>query len=497
MIDWELYSKIRWLKTEGVSMRTAAKSLGISRNTVRRYWDGKHTPDDRKDYPATVDSAEKQAIMEALKKYFEENKDTPKKQRPNAKTAWVALRDKYNFGESTIRRYVRELKAKYPEAFVPLAFESGEIMQVDWCEIKAIIDGYTHKVPVFCAVLPYSYAIFVAVLPDMTMLNFIEGHMMAFEWFGGIPERVQYDCLKTAVFSGAGKNAVKQERFKALEAHYVFDAVFCNAASGNEKGSVENLCGLCRGLAFTPIPNVGSLKELQDHVISKCADYIKFHKVKDRKLPVRAMYDEERKALRPLPIKKIDSSVKVQALVGHDLTFRFETTKYSLPMEFVGKTVTVRAHPYTVEAWYAGKLIFTHERPFAKGKHQYIPGHYLSLLERKPRAIKNAAPLKYGVLPPELELFRKRCTDKDKFEQLANILLLGRKVDAEELLQAVECANKSGRPTYTSVCFFLKLKDESIKNIDASLNDAITVEHTDLGQYDALLNNGEEKNARN
>jgi len=165
-IDWELYAKIRKHKANGVTMRRTADILGISRNTVKRYWDGVHTPDDRKDYPVKVESAEKAAVMEALRQYFEENKNAPKKQRPNAKTAWIALRDTYHYGESTIRGFVRELKGKHPDAFVPLDFEPGEMMQVDWCEIKAVIDGYMHKVPVFCAALPYSYAIFIAVMPD-------------------------------------------------------------------------------------------------------------------------------------------------------------------------------------------------------------------------------------------------------------------------------------------------------------------------------------------
>ena len=492
MIEWELYAKIRKCKADGISMRRCAEALGISRNTVKRYWDGEHTPDDRKDHPQSVCSPEKLAVMEALESYFEENKNAPKKQAPNAKTAWVAIRDKYNVGESTVRSYVRELKAKRPHAFIPLDFEPGEVMQVDWCEIKAVIDGYTHKVPVFCAALPYSYAIFVAVMPDMTLASFIEGHMMAFEWFSGSTERVFFDNLKVAVLSGTGKNAVKQERFKALEAHYCFEAVFMNADAGNEKGSVENLCGLCRGLAFTPIPHVGSLKELQDHALSCCADYLKFHKVKDRPRPVREMYAEERPALRPLPAKRIEPGAPIEALVWSDLTFWHDTTKYSLPIEYVGKTVTINAHAYTIDAWFGGKLIFTHDRAFIKGKHQYIPEHYLPLLEKKPRAMRNAAPLKYGVLPPELEFFRNRCPNKDKFEQLANILLLGRDIDADELLQAVECANKSGRPTYSAVCFYLKLKKEAIASIDAPLEDDVMVEHADLSQYDALLHSKED-----
>jgi len=179
--------------------------------------------------------------------------------------------------------------------------------------------------------------------------------------------------------------------------------------------------------------------------------------------------------------------VTVAALVGHDMTFRFETTKYSLPMEYVGKTVTVRARAYTVEAWYGGKLAYEHTRPYTKGKHQYIPEHYLPLLERKQRAIRNAAPLKYGVLPPELELFRARCADKDRLEQLANILLLGRDMDAEKLLAAVDCANKSGRPSYRMVLSYMKLSDEQTPAADIAAYDTVAIEHADLRQYDELL----------
>jgi hypothetical protein len=278
-----------------------------------------------------------------------------------------------------------------------------------------------------------------------------------------------------------------QERFKAFQAHYSFESVFMNANSGNEKGAVENLCGLCRGLAFTPIPHVASLKELQDHVLTECSNYLKFHKVKGRPRPVRVMYEEEQPALRALPSKRLEPGVPVEALVAHDLTFRYDTTKYSLPVEYVGKTITARIRAYTIEAWFGGNLIYTHDRPFVKWKHQYIPEHYLPLLEKKQRAIRNAAPLKYGVLPPQLDEFRRRCPGKDKYEQLANVLMLGRDIDAKELLQAVECANLSGRPTYSAVCRYLELKEESIGLIDTPIAGGITVEHTDLSLYDNLL----------
>jgi transposase len=482
-IDVDLYAKIRKYKNNGVSMRHAATALGISRNTVKRYWDGGHTPGERKAYPHTNDSPVKLQIMEELIKYFEENVSSGK-QVVTAKTAWKALRDKYHVGESTIRRYVRELKQQNPQAFIPLFFEPGEVMQVDWTEVKICIKGHIWRAPVFCAVLPYSYDIFAMVLPNMQWPCFMEGHISAFEYFGGVPERVFYDNLRSAVLSGHGKNAVKQERFKLFEAHYGFEAVFMNIAAGNEKGSVENLCGLIKQVAFTPIPKGETLQDIQGHVLRRCLEYRQYHKIKDRPRAILEMSQEERNRLQSLPIKRFEAYETTEAVVGSSLTFRYDGVKYSLPPEYNGKTVSLRIFPYEIEAWYKGTLVFCHSRPFAKGENRYIPDHYLSLLAARPRAVRNAAPLKYGVMPPELERFRDKCPAKDRLEQLASVLLLGREVDAQLLLEAVAFANKTGMPTFDKVKTYLDLKGAAKPLADA---DTVTVEGLDLRAYDAIL----------
>ena len=492
-IENELYGKIRRCHRQGLSMRRTAEILNVSRHTVKRYWEGAHTPDDRKNYPQALESEHKAMIMEALREYFEECRKAgySKKQQPNAKTAWVALRDRFQIGESTIRRYVRELKANmHAKGFIPLSFEPGEVMQVDWCEIKACIKGHIYKAPVFCAVLPYSYAIFAMVMPDMKTPSLMEGHIRAFEYYNGVVERVFYDNLRTAVNSGYGKHAVKQEQFKLLEAHYAYEAVFMNAYSGWEKGAVENLCQLIRGVAFTPMPHADSLKDIQQEVLRRCVDYRKFHKVKDRVKPVAVMYEEERGNLSPLPVKPFDAYGASEALVGTDLTFRHNGVKYSLPYEFAGKTITVRSRVYDVEAWHKGALVYRHERAFGKGENQYIPEHYLPLLEKKARALENAAPLKYGVVPPELDAFRKKCMAKNKYEQLAQILLLGQSTDAALLLQAVDYANRTALPTIDKVRLYLSLH----QNADgAQFEDSVKVDALDLSAYDDLLKGGDEE----
>jgi transposase len=492
MINTDAYAKIRQCRKNGFSMRKTAEMLGMSRNTVKRYWDGAHTPDERNNYPHQVQSPQKELVMAALEDYFQKNQSIGK-QRINAKTAWEEVREKYTVGESTVRRYVRELKGQNPEGFIPLSFEPGEMMQLDWCEVKVVIQGNVWKAPVFCAVLPYSYAIFAMIMPNMKMPCFTEAIVEACRFFGGTAQRALFDNLRAAVFSGSGKYAVKQERFKLLEAHYTFESVFANREAGNEKGSVEDLCKLIRQVAFTPMPRGQNLKEIQDEVIRRCRDYIRFHKVRDRPRPVATMFDEERPLLMPLPLKPFSAYAETEAKVNSSLTFHYDSTKYSVPQEYIGKKVTVRATSYHIEAWYQGKLVCSHVRPFVKGEHQYLPEHYLTLLERKPRAIPNAAPLKYGALPPELEKFRKLVRGKDKYEQLTNILLLGRQVDADLLLQAVDWANRTGSPTFETVRFYLDSRniniDSQTKKEDCPI-DVVAVDRPELAGYDSLFMEG-------
>ena len=257
-----------------------------------------------------------------------------------------------------------------------------------------------------------------------------------------------------------------------------------NKASGNEKGSVENLCGAIRQIAFTPIPKGDTLKEIQKEVTRRCLEYRMYHKIKDRPRSILEMSREERPCLHPLPAKPYEACDTMEAVVGSDLTFRYDATKYSLPFEYAGRTVTLRVFSYEIEAWYKGVLAYRHVRSFIKGENRYIPEHYLPLLEMRPRAMCNAAPLKFGILPPELDNFRSKCTAKDKFEQLANILLLARDTDSDLLLAAVDYANKTGAPSLSKVKLYLETKKTPV---NTTLTDPVIVQQQELDQYDILL----------
>ncbi len=96
---------------------------------------------------------------------------------------------------------------------------------------------------------------------------FLEGHVLAFEHFGGVPARVRYDTLKPAVVRVLqGRDRTESERFTALRSHYGFDSFFClpGIEGAHEKRGVEGEIGRFRRRHLVPVPKFDSLAALND-----------------------------------------------------------------------------------------------------------------------------------------------------------------------------------------------------------------------------------------
>jgi transposase len=483
-IDWDTYREIRHLFLEGQSMRAISKQLHISRKTVRKYCQGGVLPNKRKetDRPAPLFLTVKGEIIRLL----EENSTFPKKQRLNARNIWEYLQSEKGIAiaQSTVRRYVRELRKHNPEVFLPLEHEPGEAMQFDWGDMSAVIVGDKITVSVFCAALPHSGALCAFVYPDKSTLSFLHGHMEAFEFFGGVARQCIYDNLRTAVKKGSGKNAVKQDNFMRLEAHYGFEAIFCNVASGWEKSNVENAVAIVRRIAFTPMPRVDSFEALQNHVTNRCLHYAQTHTITGHEQSIRDALEQERKTLLPLPGVRLDTGFTCTALVYPDLTVRHEGTRYSVPAYLVGKEVTLCLSPFHLTVFYKGQEVFQHDRALRKQEHRYVLEHYLEILDRKPRASLQAIPLKRGIMPEECKEFLRLCREPEAKQQLVQILLLGSKVERTRLLWAIRQANNTRNPNLSLVKLYLELDEPGPQKND------LEVRHKNLTAYDELLREG-------
>jgi len=453
LISQELYRQIRRCKNEGISQRAAAKKLSIWRGTVAKYWDGAHIPG--MDEPAQpAEPAGKAGLKAAMLKYYEEHKDSQfAKQTINAKILWRDLHFQYPRSQSTYRRCWAEIKAeRHIEARLPLLFSIGQIAQMDWLEIKARYKGETVKLYIFCMVLMHGYTPFLKAYPNMKMQNFIDGHVSAFSAYHGIPRTIIYDNLPTGRKSGYGRKAIMTNEFAMLVAHYGFECEFCMPYDPPSKGGVENLADSASDI-MTPVRNFSKISEINDILSKECAAYIEnTGAVGLRSRPVKEMTEEERGHLLPLPLKRYEVAEEHNVSVDNLQLFRFDNCLYSVPRQYAGKTVAVKAYPYKVEIFFRGHMIWGCDRPMAmSGENRVYAMHYQFSLDKAPRARENAFPLKEGILPQALHEFRRLCKSGNKYTQLYELMVKMDEVGADKLFKAVEAANAAGSPTYTRV----------------------------------------------
>jgi transposase len=249
----ELYARVRHAcHVEGVSQREAARRFGIDPKTVAKMLRHAVPPGYRRTKPPARPRLG--AFTAAVDAILEADRAAPPKQRHTAKRIWQRLRDEHGFagGYTTVKDYVRERRCRMREVFVPLAHPPGHA-QVDFGEAVAVIGGERCKVHLFCLDLPHSDACFVRAYPAERIEAFLDGHVAAFAFLGGVPRSILYDNTRLAVarILGAGER-VRTRAFAELQSHHLFLDRFGRPG----KGKVEGLVGYARRNFLVPVPDV-------------------------------------------------------------------------------------------------------------------------------------------------------------------------------------------------------------------------------------------------
>lgn len=411
IIEVDIYSMIRQRHLNGESQRQIAKALGISRQTVKKYCTGDTHPDVRKPYtrePSVISDDVRSFILSCFQEDKEEN--VPKQKHTAKKIHSRLVKEKkFKGAYSTVRAAVRELKAEQrvpPQSCIPLSFEPGEAIQVDWGMFTCYLDGKRMKLQIFCARLSYSCDIFVQVFPRQNQESFLEAQQRMIDYFGGVPRKVLFDNAKVAVKEGFGLYAVPQNKYLSFSAHYGFLPEFCNPAKGNEKGLVENLVGYGRRNFLVPLPRVKSVDELNRQLWKDCLEYRNNHQIQTRTNTVLTMYNEEVMMLRKIPKYRFDSSRTIIAKVNDFSTVRFDKNNYSVPTKYLRKDVTVKGFANQIHIISDGSKIVEYTRCYEKFHTEYRLEHYIDLIERKPRSVSNAKPVKETLTKELLEWAR-------------------------------------------------------------------------------------------
>lgn len=462
VITVEIYKQIRRMRLDGMSQRQIAAVLHISRNTVKKYWEGNCVPWERKEYSREPGVLTEDVVAFVGQCVDEDSQCGSKKQHHTAKRIYDRLVAERGFtgGETTIRRLVKELREKHQEAFVPLAFPAGDALQIDWGEATIYLSGVKTTVNLFCARLCYSGAPMVLAYRRQNEESFLDALVQVFQYYGGVPRRVIFDNGKVAVKDGFGAHARKQAGYAALAAHYGFEAVFCNPASGNEKGLVEGLVGYIRRNVCVPVPKVKSLEELNRMLQEKCLNYLS-HQIRGKEASVGEMLTREREKLYPLPGYPFDACKRVTGRVDRFCTVRFDTNNYSVPAAYCGREVSVKAGPETVSIYFEGQCIAQHHRCLDRQQNIYKLEHYLHLLEKKGRAIFYARPVQEALPAYFLNWLQKQSLSP---KELVEILSRCREEDCESIMTEASC-----------------------HATPVQIEDTVVVQTVDLHAYDAFL----------
>ncbi len=191
----ELYARVRRaVHVEGRSQREVAREFGLARKTVRKMLEYPVPPGYQRQKP--VWRPKLGPWKGAIDAILEEDKNRPRRQRHTAKRIFERLREEHGYtgGYTIVKDYVRQSKLGAREMFVPLSHAPGEA-QADFGEALVVIAGVECEAHYLAFDLPHSDDCFVVAFPAETTEAFLEGHVHAFTYFGGVPTRILYDFV--------------------------------------------------------------------------------------------------------------------------------------------------------------------------------------------------------------------------------------------------------------------------------------------------------------
>jgi len=409
-------------------IKAIARDLKLARNTVREIVRAEQQTEHRyvrRDQPRPRLGGH----VGALEQMLGENATLPKRERLTYQRMFAELRlGNYAGGYDAVRRYGRAWAEREGEraavAYVPLIFAPGEAYQFDWSHEIVVIAGVTTKAKVAQVRLCHSRMPFVRAYPRETQEMVFDAHEKAFQFYKGSCQRGIYDNMRTAI-DGVflGKERQFNRRFLQLMSHHLIEPTACTPRAGWEKGQVESQIRTLRQRLFKPRPKFDSYEDLNAYLLEQCIAWAKSqpHPEQQDKM-VFELFEAERPFL--VHYRGVfDGFHTNSASVSKTCLVRFDNNKYSVFAKAVGRPVDVYAYADRIVIKQDGVVVGEHARRFGRNQIAYDPWHYVSVLARKPGALRNGAPFKDWPLPASIALVRaKLAGSNDGDRQMVKVL---------------------------------------------------------------------------
>jgi transposase len=397
MIDDQQFCQIKDLHgNQGLNAAQIAATVSLDPRTVS-YWLGQERFRPRQQTPrASQLDPFKPQIVQMLEKY-----------PYSAAQVFQRLQQQgFDGGYSIVKEYVRTIRPKRQPAFLKLAFAPGECAQVDWGSFGSVPVGQTsRRLSFFVMVLCYSRLMYVEFTVSQTMEHFLACHQHAFEKFGGCPQTVMVDNLKSAVLKRAlGQAPVFNPKYEAFSMHYGFRIVPCNVGKANEKGRVENGVGYVKKnfLAGLDIADFSVLGPAAEHWLDTVAN-VRLHG-ETRKPPLE-LWQSEKPYLTPLPTQPFDIATVSQVRASRQFRITLDTNRYSVPAHLAGQALTLKTYPDRLCLYHHHQLVARHRRSYDRHQDIEDPDHPKPLLEQRKKARDHQLFRRFLALSPQAELY--------------------------------------------------------------------------------------------
>jgi transposase len=397
MIDYHRFCQIKDLhENHGLKAAQIAATLSLDPRTVA-YWLRQERFRPRQSPPrASKLTPFKPQIAQMLDKY-----------PYSATQVWQRLRAQgFDGGYSIVKAYVRTVRPKRQPAFLKLAFAPGECAQVDWGSYGSVPVGQTsRRLSFFVIVLCYSRLMYVEFTVSQTMEHFLACHQHAFEFFGGIPQKVMVDNLKSAVLKrGLGEAPVLNPKYLDFATHCGFTIAPCNVGKGNEKGRVENGVGYVKKnfLAGLELPDFSVLNPAARQWLDTVANVRLHSETRDK--PVHAWH-KERPYLGPLPMQPFDIATVSQVRASRQFRITLETNRYSVPAHYAGQALMLKTYPDRLCIYHGDTLIARHLRRYDRFQDVEDPDHPKPLLAQRKKARDHQLFRRFLALSPRAEAY--------------------------------------------------------------------------------------------
>lgn len=375
------------LNNQGFSYREIASSVGCGKTVVGQTI--------KRAGAAGIKDASKYSLSELEKLLFpEKHKDTNNepdmayilKELSRKHVTRQLLWEEYKLANPDGLMYtqfcqrIREAK-KANEIDYHKIHKGGQECEVDWAGTPiSYFDAQMKKLrkaAVFVAVLPASSYPFARAYADQKIPSWIDAHVRAFKFFGGVPKILIPDCLKTAVVSSDLFDPVLSKTYKEMADYYGITVVPARPGKAKDKGAVENAVGNIsrRIIAVLRNETFTSIEEINQAIDEKLKA---FTNQPFKKIPGcrgSAFKEIDKPMLLPLPSFPYELSHFKEAKIGINYHISYEDFFYSCPFEYRGRIATVRATTTTIEVFVASERICAHKRRYRGSRYVTLPEH--------------------------------------------------------------------------------------------------------------------------